>query len=151
MADALPIRRSARLLIVSEAGRFFLFCYHDEHRPPFWATAGGELQGAETYRDAAIRELAEETGFVAHVGAVVREHEAVYAVARSQPARWHERYFVVRVTDEAIPNAAGWTDEEQDTIQNYRWWSLGELEATNETLLPQWLPAACAALTAQTP
>ncbi|HEC0958100.1 TPA: NUDIX domain-containing protein, partial [Klebsiella pneumoniae] len=80
-------RRSARLVIVDEDGRLLLFRYHDEHHAPFWATPGGELLPGESYLDAARRELREETGLNLQIGRLVEERDAVYAVARSTPAR----------------------------------------------------------------
>ncbi len=137
----LPLRRSARLVIVSRDGQMLLFRYADEHQKPFWATAGGELIGGETYREAAARELAEETGFEAVVGPMLREREAVYAVARSQPARWLEQYFLVEVATEAAPAKDGWTDEERHTIVDWRWWKLGAMQqAPPHAFKPAWLP-----------
>jgi 8-oxo-dGTP diphosphatase len=137
--DALPIHRSARLVIVSPGGRLLLFRYHDEHRAPFWSTVGGRLLEGERWEDAAARELREETGFPAAIGPLLREREDVYAVARGEPARWVERYFLVR-SPEADPSRDGWTGEERATIRAHRWWSLAEMRAADETFLPAWLP-----------
>lgn len=140
MSKDLPLRRSARLLILNPEGQVLLFKYHDEHKPPFWSTAGGELTAGEGYRAAAQRELAEETGFDAAIGPFLCEREAVYAVARSQPARWIEHYFLVQVNSALPPNRIGWTDEEQATIQDWKWWSLVEMRQSSATFLPEWLP-----------
>jgi 8-oxo-dGTP diphosphatase len=137
--DTLPLQRSARLVVVDPAGRLLLFRYHDEHRPPFWSTAGGRLAEGESYLDAAERELREETGFCAPVGPLLRVREEVYAVADGEPARWIEHYFLVRCA-EAAPSRDGWTEEERATIRDYRWWSLDEMRKTGETFLPPWLP-----------
>ena len=134
-----PIQRSARLFIVSPAGRLLLFRYHDKHRAPFWATAGGRVIDGEDDFDTAARELREETGFGAEIGPVLRERDEVYAVAHGEPARWMERYFLVRCP-EADPARDGWTDEERATIRAHRWWSLEEMRAADEPFLPAWLP-----------
>jgi len=140
MTDALPIRRSSRLMIVSPQCRLLLFRYSDEHSNPFWATVGGELVGEESYLDAAIRELYEETGFEAQVGPLLRERDAVYAVAQSKPARWLEQYFLVSVGAERIPNRGNWTDEERSTIVESKWWSLSELSEPSLAVKPDWIP-----------
>ncbi|MDB4778073.1 NUDIX domain-containing protein [bacterium] len=140
MLNPVSIRRSSRLIIVSPNNRLLLFRYVDEHSGAFWATVGGELQGAENYIDAAKRELYEETGFHAPIGRMIRERDAVYAVAQSAPARWLERYFVVHVVTESLPCTANWTDEEMATITAYRWWTPDELNETEAMLKPVWIP-----------
>ena len=135
----LPVHRSARLVIVDGRGRLLLFRYHDERRAPFWSTAGGRLIDGESYEDAAARELAEETGFRAAIGPALRERDEVYSVARGGPARWIERYFLVRA-DGGDPRTDGWTDEERATIRAHRWWSLDEMRPTADPFLPPWLP-----------
>ncbi len=44
----MEVRRSSRLVIADADGRLLLFFYKDEHQPPFWATAGGELKPGES-------------------------------------------------------------------------------------------------------
>ena len=117
-----------------------LFRYHDEHKDPFWSTVGGELKAGEDYLAAAERELQEETGFVADIGGVVHERDEVYAVARSGPARWLEKYFLVQCIAAAEPDQKGWTEEERSTIRAYRWWSLPEMQRGPGVFLPESLP-----------
>ncbi len=141
----LPQRASARLLVVSPDGQLLLFRYDDGREQPFWATPGGQLLPGETFEQAAARELAEETGFAAAIGPLVRTREAVFDAGDAGPACWTEHYFVVR-TAAGVPERSGWTDEERRTIRATRWWSLAELRAAAEPVLPAWLPDALAAL-----
>src|SRR5690606_32197803 len=92
----MEVRKSSRLFIVDSEGRLLLFLYQDEHQAPFWATAGGELKSGESYTDAAARELYEETGLTLKIGNLLKERDEVYAVARSTPARWLEKYYLVK-------------------------------------------------------
>ena len=138
----LEARKSSRLIIVDSDGNLLLFKYHDEHQAPFWSTVGGELKLGESYLDAARRELSEETGFDAEIGPLVRERVAIYAVARSSPARWLEKYFLVRCESHLLIEQDGWTDEERDTIQEWKWWGLEEMKMRNDAIFkPDWLPA----------
>ena len=59
-------RRSARLLIIEPAGRVllvrFVFKKGALAGEDYWATPGGGVEEGETFEQAAIRELREETG-----------------------------------------------------------------------------------------
>src|SRR3954465_7901358 len=60
-------RRAARVLLNRGEGRVLLFRGHDPHRPDqgsWWFTVGGGVDEGETMRDAAVRELFEESGLV---------------------------------------------------------------------------------------
>ena len=144
--SALPERRSARLLILDPDGRLLLFRYDDGREPPFWATPGGQLLPGETFEQAAARELAEETGFAAPIGPLVRIRKAVFTAGDVGPARWVEHYFVVHTGAAGTPEGGRWTAEERRTIRATHWWSLAELRATEAPVLPPWLPEALAEL-----
>ncbi|WP_046740838.1 NUDIX hydrolase [Lampropedia cohaerens] len=135
------IRKSSRLIIIDNKNRLLLFRYRDEHEGPFWATVGGELKHGESYLDAAQRELWEETGLVQKIGPLLKERTAIYAVARSTPAQWEEKYFLVKCESTPEITKEQWTDEEKTTIQDWKWWSLSDMRSTApEAFKPEWLP-----------
>lgn len=134
----LPERRSARLLVLDPEGRLLLFRYDDGRGPPFWATPGGQLLPGESFEQAAARELAEETGFAAAIGPLVRTRDDVFTAGDVGPARWLEHYFAVR-TQGGTPSQADWTEEERRTIRATRWFTPAELRAEPDPVLPAWL------------
>ncbi|MEM8738359.1 MAG: NUDIX domain-containing protein [Planctomycetota bacterium] len=57
------LRHAARVLLLDARGRILLFRFVDPvTAAPFWITPGGGLDPGETHREAAQRELKEETG-----------------------------------------------------------------------------------------
>jgi 8-oxo-dGTP diphosphatase len=49
-----------------------------------------------------------------------------------------ERYFLVRVADNALSSDA-WTDLEREVMVEHRWWSLEELSRTEAIVWPETL------------
>jgi ADP-ribose pyrophosphatase YjhB (NUDIX family) len=132
-----PRRLAARVILLDPDDRVLLMRYDDG--PPngsHWTTPGGGLNEAEDYRDAALRELEEETGWsditllrevarrtltMEYAGRLVRQHERLY-LARTGQARRQ-----IRGAD--AMHAA-------DGIAAWRWWALAELDITAETVWP---------------
>lgn len=136
-AGELPLRRAARVILVDPDERILLMRYDDS--PPngsHWATPGGGLEPGETYPQAALRELAEETGWTdIALGAEVlrREHEMEYA---GRLLRQRERIYLAR-TDQPGRGITGVEAMHvSDNIAAWRWWTLAELDATGETVWP---------------
>jgi len=143
IANPIP-RRAARILLVDGAGRVLLFRGFDPGRPGsrYWFTAGGGLDDGETASDGAVRELREETGL-----AVAPESlgDAIWHQSTDFPfdGRWYRQvqdFYVVRVDSWAV-SSAGFDPNEQQTIEEHRWWSVAELDATEERFYPDELPA----------
>ena len=133
-------RPSSRLLLLND-DRVLLFRYvHKTGQlagQDFWSTPGGGVEDGETFAQAALRELHEETGIVREA---VDEPVAERAFAMQLPdGEWvksQEKYFVVRLNDTAIFDD-GWSNQEAEVIADQRWWSKEELALTTETVWPE--------------
>ena len=132
------VRQAVRVLPVDPAGRVLLLqCVKpDAPQDPFWVTIGGGLEAAETVREAAVRELWEETGIRADpaalwgpVGAETVEFTwPPYAIEQ------HQTYYLLDVEDTAV-TFAHLEEVEVATTLSHHWWSLEELRSTSEHVL----------------
>ncbi|WP_202301783.1 NUDIX hydrolase [Dryocola clanedunensis] len=133
-------RPSARLLIVDNAGRLLLFRYTHSADAltgrSYWATPGGGVEKDESYEQAAIRELQEETGIVREdVGVSVAVRKFVMKLPDGETVKAQERYYVVRVDDNELSRES-WSCSEKQIISECRWWSAEELSVTDDVVFP---------------
>ena len=132
-------RRAARVLLLDEANRVLLFEGVDPTRPqePFWVTVGGAIKGGERPHDAALRELAEETGLRLsedQLTGPVWQRDVLFAFD-GEPYLSRELFFVARTTDLTV-DTSGFDDVEQRTVLRHRWWTAGELRQTSAVVYP---------------
>lgn len=144
-ADGRVHRRGARVLLVDRSGsapRLLMMRGHDPDAPErsFWFTPGGGLEGAESPREAAVRELEEETGYVLETHELrgpVWTRTAVFDFA-SLPYSQSEDIFVADVADAESRDRsqAVWTVQETDSIDAVSWLTLDELRRDAREVFP---------------
>lgn len=137
------IRPTVRLLVLDPQQRILLFKFEDAvplhpalpDLTLYWVTPGGGVDRGETHEQAAIRELWEETGIqVDQVGPWVWNRDRVLRFP-DRSVLFRERYYLVPVTTSEVL-LTNLLPYERNVYRDHRWWTLDEMERTDEVLLP---------------
>jgi 8-oxo-dGTP pyrophosphatase MutT (NUDIX family) len=137
VTESLPVRRAARVILLDPDDCLLLMRYDDG--PPngrHWSTPGGGVEDGEEYPAAALRELAEETGWdditlgpevyrrifpMEYGGRIVEQHERLYLARTEQQ---HRQISGVEAMHQS------------DGIAAWRWWTLAEIDETDQKVWP---------------
>ncbi|MBI9115310.1 NUDIX domain-containing protein [Sanguibacter sp. YZGR15] len=137
-------RRAARVVLLDPDGRVLLVRGHDADDPGrhWWFTVGGGIDPGESVREAAVREVLEETGLQLEVddlvGPVVTR-SAIFDFARESCLQ-HEELFLAHVSGDATLSRARWTALEASFLDAVEWLSVDELRAVTDEVFPAELP-----------
>jgi 8-oxo-dGTP pyrophosphatase MutT (NUDIX family) len=132
-------RRTARVLLINPAGATLLFEDSDPGLGDarWWVTPGGGIDPGETEEEAALREVAEETGHRLSVddlvGPVAQRH-VVHGYS-DQVIEQDESFYLAKVPDFQVDTSAH-TPDELVTFKQFRWWSTEELRTTDDWVWP---------------
>jgi 8-oxo-dGTP pyrophosphatase MutT (NUDIX family) len=138
-------RSCVRVVVRDRAGRILLFravlaSRADTH---WWELPGGGIEPGESYQQAAVREIREETGLeisAAQVGPPRWRRTSTWT-ARGIRRLQHEVVVAVDVDADAPPvTDGGRTAEEVEEYVDARWWEVAEVLASTERFYPGRLP-----------
>ena len=133
-------RPSSRLIVISPESHVLLFnfCHKDDalSGKTYWATPGGGLKHDESYEQAALRELFEETGLTRKTaGPQIASRNFKMMLPSGETVLAEERFFIIHA-DKSDIDCSNWTDNEKKVIRDHHWWTVEELKQTSEIIFP---------------
>ena len=142
-------RPTARILLINPQNEILLYKTHfdpEVELPPRWLTPGGGIDEGETEKQAAVRELFEETGMK------LAESDLTEPIlVTSGTWLWGDGIHSHTYTDTIYkyqvetftPDTSHFTKDELRDVLEIKWWNVAELLESNEALAPhelsQWL------------
>jgi len=133
----LRLRQAARAIVLDDDERILLVRFDFPHESSIWATVGGGLEPGETHEQAALRELAEEAGLEGvELGPLVWRRTAVFRFRANNWDGQEEVYFLLRTAPFEPRPRLSWAELESEFVTDVRWWTLDELERSEERFAP---------------
>jgi 8-oxo-dGTP pyrophosphatase MutT (NUDIX family) len=139
------LRPASRVLVLDETGRVLLFHIQGDfirgngrRFKALWLPPGGGQEAGETPQETALRELWEETGLTGvEVGPCIWTRNLILAWGGEV---WDSResFFVCRAPAFEV-DKTNWTELERRELGEHRWWSLDQIEASDELFVPSQL------------
>lgn len=138
-------RDAVRVVLADAGGRVLLFHVLTPDQAPagWWELPGGGIDRGETFVDAAVREIREETGLViepAQVGPPAWRRDSTWR-SRGQRRLQHEVVVHVQLTaDRPLIADGGRTPQECEDYVTARWWNVPDIIGSPHRFYPGRLP-----------
>lgn len=145
--DGLEIqeRSVVRVVLLDALGRVLLFHAREITMPElgrWWELPGGGIEPGETYVEAAVREVFEETGIViwpAQLSAAGWRRTGTFKFRGARRVQ-HEGVVTARLDAIVEIDVSGQLDYELEDYTGSKWWPVADLCASSERFYPSRLP-----------
>jgi 8-oxo-dGTP pyrophosphatase MutT (NUDIX family) len=131
------LRRSARIILLDDAGRVLLIRFVLPRRDGdylFWATPGGEIEGSEYPLAAAQRELREELGLVLPLSGPVHHASGTFEF-KHEVVDNVDAFYLAHFAGGPI-TLGGIDEDERSVLKEVRWWTPDEIDASTDPVYP---------------
>jgi ADP-ribose pyrophosphatase YjhB (NUDIX family)/ribosomal protein S18 acetylase RimI-like enzyme len=131
-------RHAGRVAVLDPAGSVFLFRYDGAEggSGSYWALPGGGLEGGETPREGALRELREETGWTdLEPGPLLCTREADFTSSGTS-IHQHEHIYVAHGPHREPTGPRLAAAHAEEGIRAWRWWTREELRGATQSVWP---------------
>jgi 8-oxo-dGTP pyrophosphatase MutT (NUDIX family) len=138
-------RDAVRVVLTDGSGRVLLFHVLTPDQAPdgWWELPGGGLGPGESYLEAAIREIREETGLLldpAQVSPPSWRRDSTW-MSRGKRRLQHEVVVRARIAaDQPAIIDGGRTPQEVEDFVTFRWWQVPEITGSAQRFYPGRLP-----------
>ena len=135
-------RATGRVLLKNKFGEYLLLLTHFDPEvglPPRWLTPGGGIDMNESPRQAAARELFEETGLKIEenvLGDEIAQFSGKWLWADGMNHHTFTDHIFEFEVDDFVLDKSNWTIEEHRDVLQIKWWSIQELENSQELTSP---------------
>lgn len=127
--------RLAAYCVVTDADGRVLLTRWNEVEPPMWSLPGGGVELTESFEEAAVREVREESGYQVEILRILGVHAPLFlAHERLGPVR-DRHHKLGRVIYEAQVVGGELTDEVDGSSDQARWFPLEEVAALHRVEL----------------
>ena len=130
-------RQAGRAILRDRQGRVLLIHFVLPNMT-FWATPGGGMEPGETPLAAALREVREELGIDVVLEGPVHQAVGIFEF-EGVLIENTDNFFAGRW--EGTPRLVGATQAESAALTQARWWTVEEMERTQEDIFPRDLAA----------